>query len=177
MDYGHGRQRGRRILITLLVMLILLGIYMIAISQSTRIYKGITIKGVDVGGLAIEEAEAKIKEQFEKELARRTLLLKAHGQEVEVDLHNLGISYDYYKGAMEAYKVARGGNLFANMIEYTKLRFKHIDIDLENTYNQKRLNSNLQQLASKVNTEAVDASISFAQWVYWLSLLLPGIGT
>jgi len=69
----------------------------------SRIYPGVSVQGVDVGGLTLEEAEARLGAH----LPRSTLDLYAGEQRWQFTWADFGRQYDYQATARRAYHVAR----------------------------------------------------------------------
>ncbi len=78
-----------------------------------KIYDGITVGGVDVGGLTKEEAEKKIQDYIGKVEARDVRIL-IEQEEVVAKAEELGFSCRDVDGVEKAYHLGRSGHLFFN---------------------------------------------------------------
>ena len=83
----------------------------LAIVNSGVFHEGITIGGVDVGGLTKEEARAKLEES-EKEITQGIQFqLNCNGQIAEISSLGMGIVFDYDAALDAAFQEAREGDL------------------------------------------------------------------
>ncbi|MCD7826569.1 MAG: VanW family protein [Clostridiaceae bacterium] len=80
--------------------------------NNDKIYDGITVGGVDVGGLTLEEAEQKVETFIENVLQREVTIL-IDQNEVTATAEELGFSCEEGESVEEAYHLGRDGSLFS----------------------------------------------------------------
>ena len=102
----------------------------LAIVNSGVFHEGITIWGVDVGGLTKEEARAKLEES-EKEITQGIQFqLNCNGQIAEISSLGMGIVFDYDAALDAAFQEAREGDLESLRAEVAKLKEEGKDLSL-----------------------------------------------
>ncbi len=77
---------------------------------SKKILDGVTVSGVDVGGLTVEEAEKKLMGVVDYDIKTETLILKTADKSWTFDRDTLRLSVDVKKAAQMAYNVGRYGS-------------------------------------------------------------------
>ncbi len=75
-----------------------------------KIYPGVTIAGIDLGGLSFEEAKAKLAEEVIAE-EMRGITLEAFGKELRPSLGDLGVTIDVTGSIGLAFRVGRNNAL------------------------------------------------------------------
>lgn len=145
-------------MLTLLVVLIFSTIFALKNMNTTNIISGISIKGIDVSNLTIEQATAKVTEAINKELMLEMELTYNEEYKVDFEPSQIEYSYDIYSAVKEAYGVGRNGNIIQNNYEilFTKLHEK--DIELQSSYNEEFLNSAIEDVESKLPGMVTQAS-------------------
>ena len=100
------------------------------------ISKGITIKGIDVSNLTIEEATNKVTEALNKELMLGMNLVYGDDYKVEFDPSQIEYTYDVFNSVKEAYNIGRNGNIIENNYTILLTLIKGKDIDVVSLYNE-----------------------------------------
>ncbi len=77
---------------------------------SDKILDGVTVSGIDVGGLTVEEAKEKLSGKVDYNIKTETLILKLDGKEWTFGRETLKLSVDVEKAAKMAYNVGRYGS-------------------------------------------------------------------
>jgi vancomycin resistance protein YoaR len=90
-----------------------------------RIYPGVTVWGLDLGGLGLNEAMTLLDHQFNPYQGEQLTL--RHGQQSwQVSPSELGVSLDVAATAVSAHAVGRGATLWDNLLEQADaLRYGH----------------------------------------------------
>lgn len=76
-------------------------------------FRGVHAAGIDLGGLTIAEAEKKIAQRFATYSAAKVRLASG-GQQWELPLKDLSVTFDPHATAENAYNFGRSGNLWAD---------------------------------------------------------------
>ena len=108
--------------------------------SNTDIIDGISIKGIDVGGLSKEEAKQKIEADINSQL-EKDINLKYEEYETSINPVQIEFSYDIDSAINVAYDIGRDGNIFENNYAIIKTLINKPNIDLEFSYNVDNLNS------------------------------------
>ncbi len=82
------------------------------LAYADRIYPGVQVAGVDVGGLTIAAAEERLAERF-RTFEGRTLTLQGVDVRIQLTPRDLGFAPDPHHLAGEAYRFGRGGSPLA----------------------------------------------------------------
>lgn len=147
------------IIATFAIKIIILSALILIITQSDKIYKGVSIEGIDVSGLKIMEASQRIEGDFEQQL-RNTIVEIAIGDVKErMDLYSLGVGFNYYSTATDAYRLGRQGNIMSRIKEYIEVRRTGRNVALKIVYNEEKLRNAVIHISSRVEKEAIDASM------------------
>jgi len=121
------------------------------------IARGVSIKGIDVSNLTVEEATKKINEAINIELLLEMDL--KYGEEYTVDFDPTQIQYSYKvsEAIKEASSVGKDGNIIVNNYNLLFTAFCGKDIQIESTYNEDSLTGIVDDLASKIPGLVVQA--------------------
>lgn len=141
-----------------LVVLGAVGAYAYDSSQKDRIAEGITIGGVDVGGLSEEEAAAKV---------RRTLLAPLHdslkvsydGKAWNLSGEQLKVRADVDAAVQEAIAESQEGGLPVRLVRYVSGGKVEEGISAEVAYSQSAINRFVRRIAGEINREPRNASV------------------
>ena len=146
--------RGTVILLLLLlacVVIVLLtggedGSFLDAILPAPRFDQGVTVAGLDVGGLTVEQAQPKVQSAADAAVAEATFTLVYNEEIFSLSASALGVTADVQSA-------------LSNAIEYSKE--EHKDIEQSEFYPayslaQEKLVSALEGIAQKVDTEPVE---------------------
>lgn len=134
-----------------LVFFFLISVIFAVITVNTTTYiSGITIKGINISGMEINQAKEKIEEIIEKEL-KSTINLKYKNQTlVAIKPEEIDFSYELNKNLKEAYEIGRNGNIFKNNYEIIFTAISKKDFKLTYTYNQEKLEEIINNLEPNI---------------------------
>ncbi len=146
-------------ILSCLLVLSLIGTTLFGIINVTnnKIIKGVSIKGIDVSGLTIEEAEKKINEKMQEKY-EKDIVIKKDDFEYSIKLSQIEANYDIKKAAQEAYNIGRCGNIFSNNFDTIKTMTNKKDLDLSYTYNEKLLKDIVSDISVKIPNAVVQSS-------------------
>ncbi len=126
------RKKSKIFIIVALVLLFVLAlvfstIFSLLNINSDKIINGVSIYSVDVSGLTIEDAKAKINEYIDGKSDK--LITLNHGDfSGTVTLSQLNITFDVEKAVNQAYSLGRDGNFFANNYKIFNTLMSNVDI-------------------------------------------------
>lgn len=139
------------IIITAVICLILLFSVIFALIHinDNKILSGISIMGVDVSNLTIEDATKKIEELTTQSL-QKDIILKHEKYETTISGKQFSSKFDVETAVKEAYNIGKDGNIIVNNynILLTSIFPKNIEMDLY--YDEETLNNKLQGISSKL---------------------------
>lgn len=122
------------------------------------IAKGVSIKGIDVSNLTVEEAKNKINEAINIELMLGIKLVYGEDFARDFDVNQIQYTYDVAGAVKQAYQVGKGQNIVANNYTLLTSVFLGKEIALEGSYNAESLNGIMDDIASKIPGLVVQAS-------------------
>ncbi len=141
-----------------LVLLICSTIFALLNLGKGTIARGVSIKGIDVSNLTVEEAKNKINEAINIELMLGIKLVYGEEYATEFDVNQIQYTYDVSGAVKEAYQIGKGQNIVLNNYMLLTSVFFGKDIELKSTYNEESLNGIMDDIASKIPGLVVQAS-------------------
>ena len=157
----HVHFKGVRIFgISILVFIILLSIaffiFTFLNSKNENIISGISIKGIDVSNLSVEEAKETLQNYINENLPENITLV--HNEyETSIPLSSLNVSFDIDSAVNQAYETGKSGNIFENGFIALKTRINPIDIELSATLDEKQLRTALNDISSKLPDTVIES--------------------
>jgi lipoprotein-anchoring transpeptidase ErfK/SrfK len=127
-------------------------------SHKDQIADGVTIGGVDVGGLTEAEAEAKVRRTLLDPL-KETLVVKFDDQTWELPGKKLKVHADLEGAVAEALAQSQDGGFTGRLVRYVSGEEVEEKIEPELAYSEKAINKFVREVAEEVNREPVDASV------------------
>ena len=139
------------------IILILLGCTGFAIvnESSKKITTGIKVKGIEISGLTVEEAEKKLQDNLQEKIDK-DINFKTKDFEYSIKLSQIELQYDIKKAVKEAFNIGREKNIFSNNFAIIQAMLKDQNIELEYTYNEKLLEDLLADISSKIPDAVVE---------------------
>ncbi|MCD8020736.1 MAG: VanW family protein [Clostridiales bacterium] len=123
------------------------------------ICEGVTIQGVDVGGMTKQQAAAAVDEYVESVL-EKTVTLQVGEQEKNFRLKRLGMESNSSSAVEEAYAVGKTGNVLNKMMEVRQVSDQGRDISLTFTVDETKTKKVLKKKGKRFLSETKDAAIS-----------------
>lgn len=128
--------------------------------NSAKIVDGVSILGIDVSGLTVEQAKNQINDAIENRFQdeNNTLILKRNDEETNVTANTFNAKFDVDKAIAEAYNIGRNGNIVKDNYEilFTKLFKKDVEAQLH--LDEDLLNTTIQDVSSKMQDVVVESS-------------------
>ncbi len=157
--------RSRSFVLTALFLLVLLagagGVYAYDSGRAQRIAEGVTVSGVDVGGMETGQARARLEsallaplqEPVEVRHKGRTFRLTPRQAQVGIDLDG---SVD------RALARSRAGNLITRAVRDLRGGRVDADVPVDITYSKAAIRRLVKRVTTTIDRPAVDADVSFA---------------
>ncbi|MDP9424448.1 MAG: VanW family protein [Actinomycetota bacterium] len=158
--YPRGSSRGRRkvSIIVLVVCAALAGAVALDYwSNSGRIYNGVSVAGVDVGGKTTGEAEAQVQERLAQNLDEIDL---SGPQDFTLGARQLDVSYDVPATMDRAYEIGRGGNVLERLTSRLQAAYGSAEVSPEIEYDPARVDALTQTVAQRVDGQPREASVA-----------------
>ena len=153
--------RKLQITIALFVAVLLLaavGAYAWDSSRSDQIADGVTIGGVDVGGMNADEATRAVDNALVKPL-RRKVTVKYDGVRYQLSAEKLGVDADVDGMVDSALEASQDGGLPTRVWRYATGGQVDVAISPEVSYSSKAIDEFIGKVAAEVNVEPADATI------------------
>ncbi|WP_024614795.1 VanW family protein [Clostridium sp. Ade.TY] len=129
---------------------------------SNKIYPNVFIKEINVGGMTKEEAKNALNNNYTKNIGNKEIIVNIKGKDKEFEANYSEISpkYDVDKAIDEAFNYGKDSNFFKkNSLIKNKKNYKQ-EIQLNFTYNNKKLTSLEDKIVKKFTILPKDATIS-----------------
>lgn len=135
------------------------------LNPGDRIARGVSVEGIDVGHMSVEEAKKSISDG--KDLTGQVITLKdsVSGAEKSFTVEEAELKRDIDKTVEDAYKIGRGEGLINNTVSLVRLLFSPIDIPYSYSYNDEKLSSMLYGFGVFVNGEQNNYTLEFGDGV------------
>ena len=126
---------------------------------SHQIYPGVSVHGVDLGGLTVEEA-ASVLENHLPAPTTQAIKLRAAERSWSIRWADVGRAYDWTKTAAAAYEVARGGTWYERLAAPWRVRFEGQSVTpLVDPAEASQVKATLEDLAPQVYVPPADARL------------------
>lgn len=125
---------------------------------SDKIYPGITVEGVNLGGMTSSEAEETLKNKYGQVAANKEIIIKAGDEEVDINFSDLSPEYDIDEVVAKAISIGKDDNVFEKKKYINEGISENLDLTID--YNEDELKKYEEELEDKVDVEAKDATIA-----------------
>lgn len=155
-------------------MLLLSGVVAGRAPAAGEIDRGVTIAGIDIGGIGRQQAITVMRSEFDA-FMQQPLTFTVDGRSVKTLPSELGITFDPNATYEQALAVGRG-NFFAAGAERFSAHTRGRDIDPVFTYDADRLTSVLRGIGGNLITAPVDARYTIVDGRLEIRPSAPGTG-
>ncbi len=149
------------VLLSLLVLVMLGaggGLYYLDRSYQGKIYPNVTVRGLNVGELTQQEAEAALRARYGTFLQHPATLTYAK-QSWQPSYADVGINFDF-KGAIDrAYRAGRGNGLIENLQEVYAIWENGLDLPVHVTFDQNKLRAYVAGVSADLEQAPIDAQL------------------
>lgn len=143
--------------IFVLLSLIIFGTFSFINLTSTKIAKGVYIKGIDVSGLTKEDATKKISSYVSSSIPEE-IKLKHNDFETSLSTSQLSIYFNTEEAINMAYNIGKNGNIFQKNTEILNTLFSKVNIDPGFSIDEEQLKKDLQDISSKLPDKVIESS-------------------
>lgn len=123
------------------------------------IYPGVRIQGIDVGGMTEQEAQ-RVVDQYVENVSKEKVTLQVEGQETSFSLSRIGLQCKNPNTSEEAGQFGRTGNILKRIMEIQKLSTDGVDIPLQFSVDEAKLEKVLKKKTKHYLTKKKDAQIT-----------------
>jgi lipoprotein-anchoring transpeptidase ErfK/SrfK len=151
------------IAVAAVVVLMLVGavaVYAYDSAREDRIAKGVTIAGVDVGGMSADRARRVVQRRVVAPLERPVAVLY-RGRRFTLSAEDAGLHADVPGMVDEALQASRDGSIITRVARDITGGEENADVAPRVSYSQKAVDGLVDRVRRKVNRPARDATVSF----------------
>jgi lipoprotein-anchoring transpeptidase ErfK/SrfK len=136
-----------------------LALYSYDAGRDDQIAKGVTVAGIDVGGMSRAEATRVVQQRLADPL-HRTIAVKAGGKRFHLSPERSGVTTDVGGMVAQAVTASREGNMLQRSWRDLTGGKVNEAIALKQDYNDRAVRSFVRHIARRINRPAKDASIT-----------------
>lgn len=130
-----------------------------AFMVTDKIYTGVSVGDIMIGGMSTQEAQVKIQRSFENRIKQPPITLIYQENEWPISADDIELSIDAANLADQAYSIGRRGNFFQQLCErYVTINYGH-SIPLIPSYNNEKLKSVINTAISFIDREPHNAEL------------------
>lgn len=125
-----------------------------------KIYPGVTVQDVNLGGMTREEAKNKLSETFSDAIEKKKMPISIGDKQYELIYSDIMPKYDIDETVEKAYNFGRDDGIFKKYMIIKNGDNKKNEIPLEFSYSEEKLKEYEAKLQKEVTQTAKDASIN-----------------
>jgi lipoprotein-anchoring transpeptidase ErfK/SrfK len=129
-------------------------------SRDDVIAQGVTVAGVDVGGMRVSEARAAIARELRKPLERPISVVHANSS-FTLSAHDAGVRADVAGMVDEALATSRDGNIITRVARDLTGGEEQAQVPARVTYDQQAIDGLVKRVGRNLNRPAQDAQVDF----------------
>ncbi|WP_113673261.1 VanW family protein [Vallitalea guaymasensis] len=153
-------------IITIIVVIVALACYffiryknMEKVVKRDVIYEGISIEGIDIGGLSKEEALDKMKVIIDEKIFDKEIKISYEDKIYTKPYNYFEFKSNYKEIVDKAYNLFKTGKLKERYNKINKLKEDKIDYSVENVYNEEKIKEFVSSIKNDFNIEPKNAII------------------
>jgi lipoprotein-anchoring transpeptidase ErfK/SrfK len=147
------------VIFVLVAAAVVAGAYFYDHSQEGKIASGVTVDGVDVGGMTAEDAEAKLRRELLRPLDK-PLQVKFGEQSWRLSPAALKVRADVHGAVDQAVAASREGDIFTRLGRYVGGNEIELEISADLAYSHSAINKFVRKVAGELAQEPRDASVA-----------------
>ncbi|HEB01505.1 MAG TPA: hypothetical protein ENI16_00725, partial [Candidatus Portnoybacteria bacterium] len=156
--------RDKKLIILIIIITLVTGLatflLVLEISQTGKIYPGIKVAGINLGGLTPSQAQ-NILERKINIFSQTGITFSTSDRKWKASLEELGLSSDLAKSISQASQIGRGYNLFKNWFEQIKTCLIGYQLNLSWQLNKEKFRDYLTQRLRVIEDSVQETSLFF----------------
>lgn len=129
-------------------------------SREDQLAEGVTVAGVDVGGLDADEARAKVKRELTGVLDR-PIVVRRGDQRFTLSAQDAGVEADVGGMIDEALAESRAGSFVSRVARDLTGGTENVQVPARVTYSERAVNGLVKRVSTRLNQPARDATVDF----------------
>lgn len=142
--------------IVVLVAIVILILLLMTVGYK-KIYGGVSVNGITIGGMTVEEAQNILANNY-KDLPYLDISVRCEGYRNDFRAEDIGVNFDTVAAIKTAYSFGREGNIFNKIFNGLKYRFSKADLTIDVSVDRKKVDSELSKVTRDVITPVVNSS-------------------
>ncbi len=138
----------------------IIGLLLYGLSHSNQIYEGVSVGGVEVGGLSRSAARAQVRETFAN-AATSPILLLSDNQKFYIDPYASGIDVDTEASLDAAFGYGRTGSIWARTQAWAGALLHGHDVPMQMNVDTAKLDATLQGAADQITRDPQVAYLTY----------------
>ena len=150
----------KKIIVVTVFIVMVLGfsvIFALVNINNDKILKNISIMGIDVSNMTIEEANKTLSEIVNEKISEK-LILKRDDYETSLNATQINVDFDIQNAVNEAYNIGRKGNIITNNYKILWTMFFGKEIECNFKYSEESLNKKIDDISLKIPGAVVQNS-------------------
>lgn len=127
----------------------------------TRIYQGVTIRSINVGGMTKEEAKKAVQDVLDKEIDKMELKFTYKDWSLALSGRDLNAGYNVDEAVQTAYDYGKKGNFIVRALNMRTLKQKGYDIPLVFSSDKGVALNQISTIAGQLNKTTADATFRY----------------
>jgi len=157
-----------------LIIVILLGILFKFTIYYGKLYNGLSINGVYVGGNSVEEAKDILTDYY-KSLPSTLVGVACKDEQITITGRDISAKFDVEKAVETAFNYGKEGNIFKQVINGLKYQLSDEDITYNISYERLAFDSKIDKLINAVGREVVQPAYSRVEEKLYITTGITGI--
>ncbi|HET8521691.1 MAG TPA: peptidoglycan binding domain-containing protein [Thermomicrobiales bacterium] len=146
-------------IVTLLFVASVAGLALYGYTHANRIYEGVSVAGVPVGGLTPTEARLKVEQQF-LNYVDTPITLIGGDEAYSMTPREAGMTLDSANSTQAAFNYGRDGSLWSRTREWVRAAISGRAVPAVASFDNDRLDARLDEIAGHVTRPPVNASVA-----------------
>ena len=143
-------------LVLIIILCIAFLIFTFVNNQNQNIISGVSIKGINVSNLSVEEAKETLQNYINENLPENINLVH-NDYQTSIPLSALNVNFDIDSAVKQAYETGKSSNIFENSFTALKTWIDPIDIELTATLDEEQLRIALNDISSKLPDTVIES--------------------
>ena len=142
----------------ILIFFLVFSIFAFLITGGDLIQSNVSINGINVSGLTVNEAKEKIKNTIETD-PNYTLNLVYENNIWRINYKDIGFLFKYEEAVDEAFAIGHHGLLFENFYEVIKSKYTETNININFEFDKNIIINKVDEISQLINKPPIDATI------------------
>ncbi len=124
------------------------------------IYPGVSVMGIELGGMTLEEASNLIKQEINEQILTHEVVLVYGEKEWTFTFEDLGVSADADVIAQRAFEMGRSGDLRQRSLFVADLETEEEAMQIDTAFDVEKLTAIVESLSEEIKQEPIEAELS-----------------